>query len=246
MKKRTGSIWLIFGMRLVLTCISAILLRWGVVEKDLPASAGAVEEQKIENIDWVGKLKVASKTNQVIIVQVEGTQAVLTMYTNEDGKWKSYIETECYIGKKGIGKVREGDGKTPIGEYKFTHAFGILENPGTDLFYTKVDETHYWVDDAKSTYYNQFVSLESVKMDWESAEHIIEHAPSYNYVLAINYNQNCEAGAGSAIFLHCVSEKSKATNGCIAVLECAMKEILREIDADCVLIIDTKEGVKKY
>lgn len=246
MKKGTARVLGVFGMRLILTTVSCIIMRWGMVEKETSVEAGVVEDDEIQNLDWVAELDAAKKTNQLIVVEVDGTNASLSMYEKVDGTWIEYIETEAYIGKKGIGKVREGDGKTPIGEFQFTKAFGILENPGTSLDYVQVDESYYWVDDEESVYYNQLASTDYVKMDWESAEHICEYEGVYNYVLAINYNENCVPGMGSAIFLHCTSQKMKNTSGCIAVSERDMIEILREIDKDCILIIDTENGVRNY
>lgn len=247
MKKGMAGVLCIFGMRVILTIIGCVILRWGVTEKEVETGAESVEEEALLNAEWVSELRAAKTTNQMIVVSVEGTEAVLSMYTKDDnGVWKEVIQTEAYIGKRGIGKVREGDNKTPVGQYKFTKAFGILENPGTKLDYVQVDESHYWVDDESSTYYNQFVSTKDVQMDWESAEHLCEYDQLYNYVLAINYNEDCVPGAGSAVFLHCTSERAKPTAGCVAIPEEYMAEILRTVEEDCVLIIDTADGVRNY
>lgn len=245
-KSTTGMLWM-FGTKLTMTVISCLILRWGIVENDMPVGAEDVENGGEQSIEWVAHLNAAKNTNQIIVVAVDGTSAKLSMYIkDEDNVWKEYLETDAYIGKKGLGKVREGDGKTPIGVFRFTHAFGILENPGTDLDYVQVDESYYWVDDGASTYYNQFVSTESVKMDWASAEHICEYEDLYNYVLAINYNEDGIPGEGSAIFLHCTSQKTNSTSGCVAIPENIMKKILQKINEKCVLIIDTEKGVRNY
>lgn len=57
-------------------------------------------------------------------------------------------------------------GKTPRGQFSFTYAFGILPNPGTELSYTQVDDTYYWVDDVNSRYYNQFVTTKTTPKAW--------------------------------------------------------------------------------
>ena len=229
---------------------------------------------KVEDADKIALIEVAKYTNQIIVVAVSDEGARLCFYermpVNEDGKmkeeernkiekrcdrddrasrkdkWKLILETEAIIGKNGLGKTKEGDGKTPVGVFRFTNVFGILDNPGSKMKYTKVDERHYWVDDSISKYYNQFISTGTMNQDWESAEHICEYEESYHYVLATSYNSECIPGAGSAVFLHCTSEDSKATEGCIAVPEVYMKELVKRVESQCVLIVDEERNILRY
>lgn len=209
---------------------------------------------QIEDAEMIGQLEVARYTNQMIVVSVSNEGARLCFYEKviEDdndkgnGNWELVLETEALIGRNGLGKTKEGDGKTPVGVFRFTNAFGILENPGTKMKYIQVDENHYWVDDGNSKYYNQLISIDEVKKDWESAEHIMEYEESYHYVLATSYNVECVPGAGSAVFLHCTSEAAEATAGCVAIPEVYMKKIMEMVDEDCVLVIDTTDNVLKY
>lgn len=201
----------------------------------------------VEDEAKIGQLEVAKYTNQMIIVAVSNEGATLCFYERKDsGEWKLVLETEVIIGINGLGKTKEGDGKTPIGVFRFMKAFGILENPGTKMEYIQVDKSHYWVDDSSSKYYNQFISTDLVMSDWESAEHICEYGESYDYVLAISYNSERIPGVGSAVFLHCTSDGAEATAGCIAVPEVYMKEILKRVESQCVLIIDKKDNILKY
>ena len=214
----------------------------------------------ITDAEKIGKLEVAKYTNQIIAVTAKGHEATLCFYQKEEndteeylregekteGVWKLVFETEVAIGKNGLGKTKEGDGKTPIGVFRFTKAFGILDNPGSKMEYIQVDERHYWVDDSASSYYNQFVNAEDVEKDWESAEHICEYGESYHYVLATSYNSECVPGAGSAVFLHCTSVESNATAGCIAIPEVYMKRLIREVEPQCMLIIDKAENLLSY
>lgn len=194
--------------------------------------------------DWVWELDVAKETAQLIVVAAEGNKAVISLHEkDENGIWKEILSTDGKIGENGIGKTQEGDRKTPIGAFKFIKAFGIKDNPGTKLDYLKVDNTHYWVDDVNSKYYNQFVSTSDVAKDWISAEHIVEATGSYNYVLATDYNIECTKGAGSAIFLHCLPTGGA---GCVAVPEEVMKEIMLRVQEDCILIIDSTTEVYHY
>ena len=223
---------------------------------------------KLTDVEKIAQLEVAKYTNQIMVVTVLNEDAKLYLYERElntvgvneylnmqgerkekrhsNVAWNLVLETEANIGKNGVGKKREGDGKTPVGVFSFVKAFGILENPGAKLEYTKVNESHYWVDDSASKYYNQFVVVEEVKQDWVSAEHILEYGESYHYVLATSFNSERISGAGSAVFLHCTSDEADVTAGCIAVPEVYMREIMKRVEPQCVLIIDHVENILSY
>lgn len=193
---------------------------------------------------WVADLDVAKVANQIIVVAAEGSSATVSMHNkNQDGTWTEILSTSANIGRNGIGKTAEGDGKTPTGQYSFMFGFGNMPDPGTALPYTQVDSSYYWVDDSDSAYYNQFVSTDNVTKDWDSAEHVASVKTSYNYALAIDYNKDCVPGAGSAIFMHC---QPTGGAGCIAVPEEKMVEIMTNVQDGCVVIIDSVEGVKSY
>lgn len=199
----------------------------------------------VEDAQKIGTLAVAEYTNQIIVVAVSGEQARLSFY-EKDVEWELVVETEAVIGKNGLGKTKEGDGKTPTGAFRFIKAFGIFENPGAKMEYTQVDERHYWVDDSGSRYYNEFVDIEEIEKDWGSAEHICEYGESYHYVLATSYNEGKIAGAGSAVFLHCTSEGMESTAGCVAVPEFFMEKIIKRVEAQCVLVIDDVDNILNY
>ena len=201
----------------------------------------------LEDAEKIREMKVAQYAKQMIIVAVNEEETILGFYQKEkSGKWELEWETQAQIGKNGLGKRREGDGKTPIGVYRFTHAFGILENPGTSINYIQVDANDYWVDDAMSEYYNQFVDVENVQKDWNHAEHICAYGEAYHYVLAISYNEGRILGAGSAVFLHCTTEEMEGTEGCVAIPEIFMKQLLKNVGAECILVIDEAKNILKY
>lgn len=199
----------------------------------------------VEDVEKIGQLEVAKYTNQIMVVAVSEDGARLCLYEKK-ADWKVILETEAVIGKNGLGKAKEGDGKTPVGVFLFIEAFGILDNPGANIPYTQVNQNDYWVDDSSSRYYNQFVSTDVVEKDWDSAEHVIEYGESYYYVLATSYNIERIPGRGSAVFLHCTSLDSKVTAGCIAVPEVYMREIMKWVEPQCILIIDEQEKILSY
>ena len=200
---------------------------------------------------WVAELGVAQNVSQIIVVTADETKDVdvtVSMHTkDENGIWNENYSTSGKIGRNGLGKEKEGDGKTPIGIFTFTRAFGILPNPGIiSMPYLQVDETHHWVDDPESKYYNQCVSTKDVEPDWNSTEHLCKIVGEYNYSLATNYNEECTPYAGCAIFLHCIGAEIKPTSGCIAIPEEYMVKTMILLRRDCVIVIDTAEKIYSY
>ena len=122
---------------------------------------------------------------------------------DSSGNWNTIHATNGYVGKDGVGQASESWSATPAGTYTFTMAFGILPNPGTSLNYLKVNNSHYWVGDVNSSYYNKLVSKDEVPTGWdpEQSEHLIDYSPDYNYSLVFDYNSACVPGEGSCFFL---------------------------------------------
>ena len=205
-------------------------------------SSEYLSDEKVSS--WVADLDIAKTASQIIVVAADGSSATVSMHDKEeDGTWTEILSTTGKIGRNGIGKTKEGDGKTPTGVYRFLFGFGNMPDPGCGLSYTQVDDSYYWVDDSDSAYYNQFVSTNDVAKDWDSAEHIAGVKRSYNYVLALDYNVECIPGKGSAIFMHCTPTSGA---GCIAIPEEKMLEIIRNVKDGCVVVIDSVEGVMGY
>ena len=86
----------------------------------------------------------------------------------------------------------------------FTKAFGIKDNPGAKLPYTKLNPYLYWCGDKQ--WYNTLVDVRETPHEC-SGEHLISYVPHYNYVLAIDYNPECTFGKGS------YSENKSRTKG---------------------------------
>ena len=196
----------------------------------------------------VADLNASNDTDQLIIISVgENNETKLFMYEKNNADWIKILESIAYIGKKGLGKTREGDLKTPTGIFEFNKAFGIKDDPGCKAFeYVKVDDSHYWVGDSESEFYNKFVSTSDVEnFNKKDSEHITDYKPAYNYALNINYNSECVPGKGSAIFLHCKT-KNNFTGGCVSVPEDVMKKIIMSVKADCKIIIDYDKNISEY
>lgn len=195
----------------------------------------------------VAQLQAAHNVDQLILVGgTEGSRALFTMYEKRGAVWTEVLNTCAYIGKNGLGKEREGDGKTPVGVFHFTKAFGIAPDPGCPLPYTQVDATDYWVGDSTSPLYNQFASTrDGVTFKLDDSEHLIDYVKPYQYCLNISYNKEGTPGRGSAIFLHCYSDR-RFTAGCVAIPEEAMQRVLRRLRPGCRLVIAALDDLSTY
>ena len=207
-------------------------------------SYGAVKKSP----EWIANLKAADEAQQLVILQgTKGSNAKFSFHEKDNaGEWNEIVSCNAFIGKKGWGKTREGDMKTPRGVYTFTMAFGILEDPGCAMPYTQVNDSHYWVGDSNSERYNQFVSTRDYDdFNHKDSEHIIDYDLAYKYCLNISYNSDGTPKKGSAIFLHCQT-KNKFTAGCVAIPFESMREVLRHVKEGCIVIMDSGSNIRKY
>lgn len=176
---------------------------------------------------------ISNNTVQQIVL-VEQSEAAVSegnlflFIKNSDKKWELKLQCKAYLGKNGIDKVQEGDKRTPTGDYGMVMAFGIKEDPGSLIPYTKLTETMYLCSDKE--YYNQFIDVSKINHTCSgNSEHLIRYVPQYNYALIFDYNKENIYGKGSAIFLHC-SGSYPFTLGCIGVTEDNMVKILQTVD----------------
>ncbi|WP_407396968.1 L,D-transpeptidase family protein [Anaerovibrio sp.] len=183
---------------------------------------------------WQEKLNVYSEipcVKQVIFVQYKGnSKADVKLYEKDDNqKWTKVLQCDGFVGEKGLGKTREGDRKTPKGDFGIFTAGGIEPNPGTKADYLLFDEHIFCAD---GPYYNKLID------DREIPKQVLEKldldpmnngAPQFNYSLFLTYNRDCVPGRGSYIFIHCKGEYDY-TLGCITVSEENMIKILQHVD----------------
>ena len=147
---------------------------------------------------------------------------------------KVLFVTDVYVGKNGLGKTGEGDGKTPVGTLHPLSAFGIKPNPGTTMPYIDVTPTTYACDD-NCEYYNQIIDTAAVHHKC-GGEEMYSYQPQYNYGIATDFNKECIYPKGSAIFIH-VKGSKPYTGGCISFDEERMIEILRNCDMSLVVTV---------
>ena len=188
---------------------------------------------------YLTKYLDVAAVNQLILVEQSETEAsagsLFLLAKNEKGEWQEQLQCKALLGKNGIDKVREGDARTPTGDFGFLMAFGAKDDPGSLVPYTKLTNTMYLCGDKE--YYNQFIDVS--KLDHRcgnNSEHLLSYIPQYNYALFIDYNKERIFGKGSAIFLHCFGSYP-FTLGCVSVAEENMVKILRTVDANARICI---------
>lgn len=247
--KKTLSILMVCA---ILLTISACFAGCSTDKKSEPEKTDASQTEDVavttllgESPEWVTKLDAAKDADQLFIVAAyEKTSAWVSMHEkDENGKWQMIMTTPGFIGKNGLGKTKEGDGMTPVGTFGFNAAFGIADDPGCAIPYTKVDDDTYWSGDVRDgKQYNKMVSLKDYPdLDKENSEHIMDYTRHYQYCLNISYNDACKPGAGSAIFLHCLAPAKPFTGGCVAIPMNQMKLVMQKVKPDCKVLIDSME-----
>lgn len=214
------------GFFLCLVLLSFIILL--APQKTEAANLQTKPKTKWEQL--LDKYKDKKSTDRLIFVKYKGaSNATVVMYKKvkqENGsyKWKKILSCKAYVGKNGIDKVREGDRKTPTGTFTITSGFGIKNNPGTKIPYTKLNQYLFWSGEKDT--YNTMVDCRTLNRTWIAGEHLIDYNPHYNYALVIGYNRKCVYKKGSAIFLH-VMGNNPYTEGCVAVSEQSMIKIMK-------------------
>ena len=165
-----------------------------------------------------------AQVQELILVKGESGSDALVRYFRRSGRrWKLDTEGPALIGKNGLGKTREGDAKTPEGDFGVLTAFGILPDPGTALPWLPVTESIFACDE-EGPWYNRIIDTVATHHPCKG-EDMFHTAPEYNYGMALDYNAECRYPDGSAIFFHCKGAKAW-TGGCVAVDEDFLRHIL--------------------
>ena len=144
--------------------------------------------------------------------------------------FKKY-KLRCSIGKRGISiKKREGDKKTPKGEFRLKYILyrkDRIIDIKTKLKKIVIEKSMLWCDDPNSSHYNKIINYPSKC----SAEKLWRKDNIYDIIIVIDYNLNpVIKNKGSAIFLHITKKKYQTTKGCIAVSKKNIKLIAFEIN----------------
>ena len=208
----------------------------------------SIQNQKpVDSPEWFKKLDAAKDCDQLIVVAGVGeTTCYVSMHEkDEDGNWKMILQAPGYIGLEGMGKADSYHAVTPIGTFTIDKAFGIADDPGCQMEYTKVTEDDYWSGDMREgMHFNEFVKIGDVPgLDPEACEHLIDYTYEYQYCLNMGYNSECTPGEGAAFFFHCMSLVKPYTGGCVAVNEAVMKLIMQKVKDGCKITINKADAL---
>ncbi|WP_372345848.1 L,D-transpeptidase [Streptomyces sp. KL116D] len=170
---------------------------------------------------------------QVITVKASGSYATVTAWAKGASGWKSVLSTTAgRVGSNGVvdgSTRRQNTYTTPSGTYTLTEGFGV-EAGGTAMPYTRVNSTHWWVEDPESKYYNSMhtatgADFPLIETGDRGSEHLINYPTQYAKALVIDFNRwPATPGRGAGIFLHV--NGSGATAGCVSVPRATMDRIM--------------------
>ncbi|MEP1229402.1 MAG: L,D-transpeptidase family protein [Litorimonas sp.] len=141
---------------------------------------------------------------------------------------------QCRIGRLGYIKAengREGDGKTPLGEYKIR--FGLyrpdrLPAPKSPLTFWPLQSDDGWCDNDNDPAYNRFIRTPYAA----SHETLWRQYGAYDIILVLSHNDSPPQidkngrGLGSAVFIHIAQPDDRQTLGCVAVTPDVMTKLL--------------------
>ncbi len=192
------------------------------------------------------------QSQQLMVVITNGwasLQGTLYAYEKQHGQWVLKFSNEVVVGSNGLGIgdglvplnitgapiKKEGDLKAPAGIFTIGTAFGYADNADAQWIknrYTKAADTVICVDDMHSTHYNTLLHKDSTKSDWNSFEYMHRKDNYYKWGLFVNHNAtNPSPGHGSCIFMHIWENNHEGTEGCTAMQEADILQLLHWINA---------------
>ncbi len=149
------------------------------------------------------------------------------------------MRLRCALGKGGISThKREGDGATPAGNWHMLKVFyrpdRIQTAPDTKLEVTEIQEDMGWCDDPSHIDYNQLIHLPHPARH----ENLWRDDHIYDVVVQLDHNTApIQPGAGSAIFMHIAKPDYSPTEGCIALNQKELLDLLRNCNSETVIHI---------
>jgi L,D-peptidoglycan transpeptidase YkuD (ErfK/YbiS/YcfS/YnhG family) len=173
-----------------------------------------------------------SLPGQVITVEASTarsqTAVVRTWTLTPNGLYAQVFPADtAYVGVNGVRPTSEGLGRTPVGVFTLTQAFGNQPNNGTRLPYTFVGPSDWWDENPVSPHYNRLVV--SPVSPGGNSENLYYSGEAYAHAVVINYNTNpVVKGAGSGFFLHV--SMGAPTQGCVSIPLGDLDRVMRWLD----------------
>lgn len=121
---------------------------------------------------------------------------------------------------------REGDGKTPLGQYHLRFGFyraDRLPCPPSRLTFHPLQEADGWCDAPDDPAYNRWIKRPYAA----SHEALWREDGAYDVILVMSHNDSPpRPGFGSAVFIHCRQPDHRPTLGCLALSPPDMWDLL--------------------
>lgn len=140
------------------------------------------------------------------------------------------LSCDVTLGKGGVcdeADKREGDGKTPLGQYHFLALYyrpDRLAAPLTRLPVMALTPLMGWCDDPKHRHYNKPVE----KPFSGSHEDLWRDDNRYDLILTLSHNQDPPRPfLGSAIFFHIMADDGGPTAGCVGLKQADLLGLAR-------------------
>ncbi len=153
---------------------------------------------------------------------------VITISSGGVISWEA-VQAKCALGANGMCAAqnkREGDGKTPKGEYhlrRVLYRADRIDAPQTVLPVRAVHQNDGWCDDPGDPAYNRPIALPYAARHeplWR-----IDHV--YDLIGVISHNDNPPVRElGSAVFIHLARPDYSPTRGCVALAEPDLRALL--------------------
>lgn len=147
-------------------------------------------------------------------------------------------EYRCALGKGGISEnKKEGDGATPAGTFPLCEVYyraDRVSKINAALPTHILNENNGWCDDISDLNYNRHVKLPYAA----SHENLWREDHLYDIIVVVGYNDDPPIpGKGSAIFIHIARPEFTPTDGCIALAQEDLIEILGSADSKTMVLI---------
>ncbi|ESR26101.1 L,D-transpeptidase family protein [Lutibaculum baratangense] len=144
----------------------------------------------------------------------------------------------CRLGRSGpVARKREGDGGTPIGDWRLRRVFyrpDRMARPVSGLPVSPIAPDQGWSENPDDPAYNRLVTLPhrfSHEYMWRD-DHL------YDIVVVVGHNDDpVLKGAGSAIFMHLLRPEGTPTAGCVGLRPQDLRRLLPRLGPDTRLVV---------
>lgn len=138
-----------------------------------------------------------------------------------------WIRGACALGRCGIrSRKREGDGATPAGVWRLREVWWRADRcrrPATRLPVRRISRDDGWCDTPADRNYNRHIHHPYPA----GAERLWRDDDLYNIVVVLDHNVRPRIrGRGSAVFVHLARPDLGSTEGCIALGEKDLRNVL--------------------